>query len=70
MFPESFDNRAELKAYLQSINTAVKDAGSVVNRLREFYRKREDWAPLFPFDLNKVVSEAKSLTRPKWKDMA
>lgn len=70
MYPESADNRADLKMYLEAIRTAAKDAGSVVNRLREFYRKRDDWDPMFPVDMNKVVSEAKSLTSPKWKDMA
>jgi len=70
MYPESADNKADLKMYLEAIRTAAKDAGSVINRLREFYRKRDDWDPMFPVDMNKVVIESKSLTSPKWKDMA
>jgi CheY-like chemotaxis protein len=42
----------------------------VVNRLREFYRRREDDEVFTPVDLNNLVEQAISLTQPKWKNQA
>jgi len=68
--PETLANKEKTLRYLQMINTAARDAGSVVNRLREFYRQREEGEVFAPVDLNKLVEEAVALTRPKWKNQA
>jgi signal transduction histidine kinase/ActR/RegA family two-component response regulator len=68
--PENIANTEKTLRYLQMMNTAAKDAGNVVNRLREFYRQREEGEVFAPVDLNHLVEEAVSLTQPKWKNQA
>jgi PAS domain S-box-containing protein len=68
--PELLDDRAKTLRYLQMMNTAAQDAGNVVSRLREFYRHREDRDVFAPLNVNRLVNDAISLTRPKWKDQA
>jgi len=68
--PEILDNKTTTKQYLEMMNTAAKDAGNVVNRLREFYRRRERGEVFTAVDLNRLVQEAISLTQPKWKAQA
>ncbi len=68
--PELLDDKAKTQRYLEMINTAAQDAGSVVNRLREFYRHRERGEVFSAVDLNRLVQEVVSLTQPKWKAQA
>ncbi len=63
-------DRERLLRYLGNINTAAKDAASVVRRLREFYRSREDNEVFQSVDLGQLVEQAVALTRPRWKDQA
>ena len=69
-YPETLDDKRRTTDYLRIINTSAKDAAAVVNRLKEFYRHREDSEVLQPVDLNQTIGEALSLTQPRWKDMA
>jgi nitrogen fixation negative regulator NifL len=68
--PENLADTKKTLRYLQMVNTAAQDAGVVVNRLREFYRQREEGEVFAPVDLNKLIDEAVSLTQPKWKNQA
>ncbi len=68
--PETLADTKKTLRYLQMINTAAQDAGIVVNRLREFYRQREEGEVFGPVDLNKLIEQAVSLTQPKWKNQA
>jgi nitrogen fixation negative regulator NifL len=68
--PENLANTEKTLRYLEMMNTAAKDAGNVVNRLREFYRQREEGEVFAPVDLNHLVEEAVSLTQPKWKNQS
>jgi nitrogen fixation negative regulator NifL len=68
--PETLADKEKTLRYLQMINTAAQDAGNVVNRLREFYRHREEGEAFTPVDLNQLVQQAISLTQPKWKTQA
>jgi signal transduction histidine kinase/ActR/RegA family two-component response regulator len=61
---------AKATKYLQLIMTGVEDAASVVSRLREFYRKREEGETYRPLSLNQMVEQAVALTRPRWRDEA
>ena len=67
--PRALEDRERAAQYVRMINTAARDAASVVARLRQFYR-REDGESLRAVDLNRVVEETVSLTRPRWKDQA
>jgi nitrogen fixation negative regulator NifL len=68
--PENLADKEKTLRYLQMMNTAAQDAGNVVNRLREFYRQREEGEVFAPIDLNELAKEAVSLTQPKWKNQA
>ena len=56
--------------YLRNILTSASDAASVVSRLREFYRKREDEDVLVPIDLRTILQQVSDLTRPRWYNEA
>ncbi|MGO9608423.1 MAG: ATP-binding protein, partial [Verrucomicrobiia bacterium] len=65
--PENLDDKQKIKRYAEMINTSAKDAGEIVNRLREFYRHREGREAFEMVDLNQLVEDAISLTQPMWK---
>jgi signal transduction histidine kinase/ActR/RegA family two-component response regulator len=67
---EILQDPAKASKYLKLIMTGVEDAASVVSRLREFYRKREEGETYRPLSLNQMVEQAVALTRPKWRDEA
>ncbi len=66
--PENLRNPEKVKKYLHMNSEAAQDAVRVVNRLREFYRHRQDTDVYEPVDLRQVVEQAIILTQPKWKD--
>lgn len=68
--PDHLANKQKLTRYLQMINTSAKDAASVVRRLRDFYRVREEDEISLPVNLNHLVEQVIMLTQPKWKDDA
>ena len=65
--PGSLDDKQNARNYIEMMNTAAQDAGKVVNRLREFYRHREDGEVFNPVNVNDLASQAVALTQPKWK---
>jgi signal transduction histidine kinase len=62
------DEKAVYK-YIEQINIAAMDARDTVNRLREFYRNREE-DEFTLIDLNELIQQAIQLTKMKWKDQA
>lgn len=68
--PSHLDDRDKARHFLQMMNTAAKDAASIVNRLREFYRNRDETDKLAPVNLVPLVEQAISLTQPRWKVQA
>ena len=68
--PDCLNDKEKAHRYIEMMNTAAKDAGDVVNRLREFYRHREEGEVFVPVDINRLVEDAVSLTEPKWKAQA
>ncbi len=68
--PELLDDREKTRRYLSMMNTAAKDAGTVVSRLREFYRHREEGEVFAAVDLRHLVEQAVSLTQPHWQAQA
>jgi PAS domain S-box-containing protein len=57
------------KKHLNYIKTAGEDVAHIVERLREFYRPRDDREMLAMFNLNGVVEQAVGMTRPRWRDI-
>ncbi len=67
---EILANPEKVREYLEMIHRAAQDSATVVSRLREFYRYREDAEVFAPVSLNDLVQQVISLTQPKWKDEA
>ncbi|HZF01390.1 MAG TPA: PAS domain S-box protein [Methylomirabilota bacterium] len=57
------------KKHLNYIKTAGEDVAHIVERLREFYRPRDDRELLAMLNLNSVVEQAVGMTRPRWRDI-
>jgi len=55
---------------LENIRRSGEDIAHIVARLREFYRRRTQDAPLAAVDLNQIVEEVIELTRPRWRDLS
>ena len=68
--PTMLDDKPSVLEYLQTMNTAGRDAAHVVGRLREFYRPREETDVFESVGLNQLIEQSVSLTQPKWKDQA
>jgi signal transduction histidine kinase len=51
---------------ITTILTAAEDGAKIVHRLREFYRPDEVEDQHLPVDLNHLIEQAISLTRPRW----
>jgi PAS domain S-box-containing protein len=67
---ELLDDRAVALKYLRLMCTAARDASVVVSRLREFYRQRDETEIFEPVDLLEALTEAISMTQPRWHDEA
>jgi PAS domain S-box-containing protein len=67
---EILDDRSIALKYLRLIRTAARDATVVVSRLREFYRQRDEAEIFEPVDLLEALTEAISMTQPRWHDEA
>jgi signal transduction histidine kinase/ActR/RegA family two-component response regulator len=53
--------------YLHNIVTAALDGAKMVTRLREFYRPADLAEPRVAVNLNELIKQAITITRPKWK---
>jgi len=54
---------------LTIIQERIHDVAQTVNRMRDFYRKREPQVLLADVDLNRVVQGVVELTRGRWRDL-
>lgn len=67
---ETGEPSEDLKKSLTTILTAAEDAAKIVHRLRDFYRSDEADEQRIAVDLNELIDQAVSLTRPRWKTHA
>ena len=68
--PANQQDQKKLNHFLNMINTSAKDAMNIVNRLRAFYRRRENVEKLLPVNLNQIVEQVILFAQPKWKGQA
>ncbi len=61
------NDKEELQATLKDIHSAGNDARKIVQRLREFYKIKEDME-LTSTDINAIIENTLSLTQPRWKE--
>jgi len=76
-FAELLTQQADVRAdserllhYLGLILTGASDAAAVVERLREFYRRREEGETFAAVDLNALVQQTIELSQPRWRHQA
>lgn len=62
-------DRPESK-YIRTIATAAQDASQIVRRLREFHRPDDGAETRVSLNLDQLVEQAVTMTRPKWKEQA
>ena len=62
------DLSEKIRACLENIRKASSDATGVVAQIREFYRPRSGSEEFSSVDINEIVTEAVTQSRPKWKD--
>ncbi len=67
--PDKISDEEVVRQYLERIQMAASNAAETVRRMRKFYRPREE-EPMEPLDLNTLVEESLSMTRPRWRDEA
>jgi signal transduction histidine kinase/ActR/RegA family two-component response regulator len=66
---EILQDREKAAYYLEMVRKAAGGAVETVRRLRKFYRPSET-AQFAPVDLNGLIEEAVSMTRPRWQEQA
>ncbi len=66
---EKLEDKDTLVQYLEHVRKAASNAGETVQRMRKFYRPREEDS-FASVQLNDVIDEAVSMTRPRWKEQA
>jgi len=57
------------RRHLESIHCSGGDIARIVERLREFYRRRSDAEELAKVNVNEMIGEVIGLTRPRWRDL-
>ncbi len=67
--PELLEDRDETLRYLGHIQKAASTAAETVRLMRKFYRPQEQES-FSCIDINDVISEAVSVTKPQWKEEA
>jgi signal transduction histidine kinase len=67
---ELLNDRQKARHYLQLVLAAARDATRVASRFWEFSRQREESATPQAVDLNQAVSDAVSVTQPRWRNEA
>ena len=68
--PDALRDRESLLVTLAKIHDSAEHCAEVVNRLREFYRPRDEMGRFGPLSLRRIVEDMVSLTQPYWKDQA
>src|SRR5581483_9248808 len=68
--PEYLLEKEKALEYLTLIYTGAQDACTIVARLREFYRNRDQHEAFGPVRLSHVIDQAIALAQPRWKGQA
>ena len=66
---DKFDLPANVREYIALIQRAGEGVGRTIERMRAFYRPREEQAQHTPVDLARLVGEVIELTRVRWSTM-
>ncbi|MFT5130876.1 MAG: PAS domain S-box-containing protein, partial [Rhodothermales bacterium] len=68
---EAIEDHARVRLYLENIQTVSRDAGQIVRRLSDFYRKRGATTTINrAIDIDALIAQSVELTKPRWQDQA
>ncbi|MFW6457009.1 MAG: sensor histidine kinase, partial [Planctomycetota bacterium] len=67
--PEKLEDREMVLDYLRRMDDAAGNAAETVRRMHQLYQPHGDEEPR-PLDLNKMIRDAISMTRPRWREEA
>ena len=59
-----------MQDYLQMVGRQTDDVAATIERLREFYRERENDEETSPVNLNTIAQDVIEISRARWSDMA
>jgi len=68
--PEKIADREDVLKRLKIMHRAAHDGTKIVERMREFYKAREDGGERQPVDVNAILQEVIALARPRWEKQA
>ncbi|MCC7492539.1 MAG: response regulator [Fimbriimonadaceae bacterium] len=68
--PAALEDAAKARQKLEVIHLSALDAAAIVQRLRDFYRHREELDALAPVELGELAEQAVAMARPRWRDEA
>lgn len=66
-FPKNLKDFEKAKNFVNSIRSVAEDAGTIVERLKEFYQLKGENAEFKPVFLDMVMEQALALSESKWK---
>lgn len=66
--PQDLDDHETVISYLKIINQGAQDAANAARQLRDFYQKQENDTISHRVNLNTILREVSSITKPRWKD--
>ena len=58
------------RRHLKNIQKSADDIAKIVERMREFYRRRSNGEQLVSVNINQVIEDVIELTRPRWRDLS
>ena len=68
--PELLADTAEAVRFLKLLRISAQDAGTIVRRLREFYRPLDSHEEFVPVEPTALISQVVELTKPKGRQQA
>jgi len=67
MRPEKLEDREDVLKRLKIMHRAAHDGTKIVERMREFYKAREEGEEPRPVDVNAILQQVVDLARPRWE---
>ncbi len=68
--PTTFGQQPKVHRYLELVQAGAQDAAGIINRLREFYRRRTSDDISQTVEVGPLLQQVVTLTQPTWRDAA
>ncbi len=67
---EVLNDKETIKSYIEMIKNSAEDGRELTERLKLFYRKRDENEEFTPVNINELIKQVILITQPKWKTQA